>query len=329
MAATDCLTLFDSLRSPEPSPGAVCFEALPLPGRHGDYVGKDKQGRPLFLLSASSSGSLMPKISLEHMSVEHALRCRLRRPHGVEIEGIFCAIMCGKNDRLLHEYFLRSVGAVALALPWPRTHAEIAQAIASLAELFRWLSLPPRKTVQGIWAELFVIDQGRDPAALLKSWHTSPQELFDFSLGSEGVEVKSTSSGARVHSFSLDQLHPPHDTTVVVASIFAEPSDGGASILDLTESISARARLGHTLTSRMSQIIGASLGTSWAEAVQERFDVQLARKTLQYYATSAIPSVPMPLPNGVSNVHFQSDLSQVAPIELSRLEPSGLFGALG
>src|SRR4029078_3598315 len=95
-------------------------------------------------------------------------------------------------------------------------------AIATIVELFRSLQAPPRKSVQGLWSELFLIAEARHPTLLLRAWHATPGDRYDFNLGTARLEVKSVAGAVRHHHFSLAQLSPTGGTTALVASLFIE-----------------------------------------------------------------------------------------------------------
>src|SRR6185295_947327 len=90
-----------------------------------------------------------------------------------------------------------------------------------------------RRATIGLWGELFVISEAREPAILLKGWHRDPLERFDFSGGDCAVEVKSSARRIRQHHFSVEQANPPNSMTVWVASLFVEKQTEGLSLGEL------------------------------------------------------------------------------------------------
>ena len=65
----------------------------------------------------------------------------------------------------------------------------------------------------------------------LLSWHTSPNDKFDFNDGKDKIEVKSTKTVRRVHKFSLEQLHPNINSNLIIASVFVIETGHGKTIL--------------------------------------------------------------------------------------------------
>ena len=117
---------------------------------------------------------------------------------------------------------------------------QITHTVNKFIELFKVLKEPPKKTLQGLWSELFLIYQSNNPKKLVKAWHTVPEEKYDFSLEKLRIEVKSSSTRNRTHHFSLGQLTAPSKCELFVASLFVEILAGGKSVEDLLNEIIGR-----------------------------------------------------------------------------------------
>ena len=306
----DLVQLFDGLPTPTGDAGPGRFCALPVPGYPFCAVGKDSSGNPVLLIEADNAlPGTVPPLVLEHLSVIHMVTCRVQSPHLATNDRILSVIRCTGADRALHEYFLRSLHPIIASLPLKPSRQQISDAVERLADLFRQMTEAPRKTVAGLWAELFVIAQAHDSARLLASWHALPEERFDFALGIDRLDVKSASGGVRMHHFSLEQLRPSGPTRVVIASLLIERMEGGTSINDLVDAI--RGRIADPgLLIRLDSVVAQTLGQDWRAGQQVRFDLQQAIHSLRLVEGSAIPSVAVPVPGELSAVHFRVDLSQ-------------------
>jgi hypothetical protein len=324
--------IFEVLQPPEGTPlSGVRFRAVPIPGNEQHRLGKDVKGAPALLLSvtASPDEKRPAPIALEHLSVQHDVRCEISHPDGTTEEGLFALVQCRSDDPALRAYFLRVAGAIVALLGATPSYSDVSRAISRLVELFRAMSLAPRKSVQGLWAELLIIAQARSPEALVNAWHTLPEDRYDFSAGSQRVEVKSGSGRVRDHYFTVEQLHPPPGTDVLVASLFVERAGGGTSLADLVSQVRSAVSGNPTLLLHIDQIVGLTLGNSWRSAQEERFDRELAEHSLEFFAPEDIPKVGCDLPPGVSNVRFRSDLTGVPAADRTHYrDAGGLFRAV-
>ena len=307
------------------------FAASPIPGYEPHRLGKDASGRPLLLISILNvrSQSQYTPVVLEHLRVQYNLNCRVSRPDGTFEDRVFTSVHCTGEDLTLQEYFLKVMSTIVTSLGDQPTQSDVAHAINQLIELFRAMAKVPRKSVQGLWAELFLISQARQPATLIEAWHTIVEDRYDFAMDDQRIEVKSFSGDIRLHHFSLEQLHPPEDIRALVISVSVESSQAGVSIADLREKI--QTHLGSNLDSllHVDRVIALTLGDAWQQASEARFDERLAEESLAFYETSAIPSVNPNLPTGVSGVHFRSDLTECPTIETSNYpEDNRLFKAV-
>lgn len=228
--------LFDSLAPPIVAPGNVAhFSARPVPGCEAHRIGKDPGGNPCLLLYVGGGvgQAVPPPIVLSHLAVQHDVLCRISRPPQPPEESTFTLIRCLSGDAALVAKFLDVMEVVIRTVGRAPTADRVRHAVEELAELFRSLDRPPRKSVQGVWAELFLIARAEDPGRLAAAWHRIPGEAFDFSEGGDRVEVKAASGGTRQHYFALTQVHPPHGVRVLVASLFVEALSGGTPVKGL------------------------------------------------------------------------------------------------
>lgn len=324
----DLVTLFNSFQPPEGMPEQKArFSAQPILGYERYWLAKDVQETPSLLISVMDSFDKERPIpiKLEHLTVQYDMDCRISRSNGSYEEGRFTVIRCTGLDKALHTYFLRSIGAIVVSLGTTPSRLDVVYAIKNLTILFRAMAEKPRKSLQGLWAELFLIARVHDIATMVNAWHIAPEDRYDFSYGNQRIEVKSNSARIRQHHFSLEQLSPPINTTLLIASIFVEYAGSGTSIFELAEQIRTRISNNPDLLLHVDQIISLTLGENWRDALEIRFDVELAESSLSFYEVSAIPSVGRDLPLGVSDVHFKSDLRACSPADIQEF---GLQGAL-
>ena len=288
------------------------FSTILIPDYEPHRLGKDALGRPLLLISISvvRNRRRPAPIELEHLTVMYNMNCRVSRPDGTFEEEQFTVIHCTGDDPTLQTYFLRVASTIIISLSNQPTQSDVSHAVNQLIELFRSMEDLPLKSVRGLWAELFLISQSRQPAILVDAWHTVVEDRYDFAIDDQRIEVKSFSGDSRLHHFSLEQLHPPAGIKILVASVSVGNSQAGVSIGDLREKIQSRLGSNLDLLLHVDSVIALTLGDAWQQASDARFDERLAEESLAFYETTVIPSVNPNLPSGVSGVHFRSDLTE-------------------
>ncbi len=324
----DLLQLFDGLPAPTSDVGLGRFCAQPVPGYPCCAVGKDISGSPVLLIQAATPQlGTRPPLVLEHLAVIHSVNCRVQSPNLAEQQRTLSVIRCTGVDRALHEYFMRSLHPIVASFPSNPSHQQISDAVERLVDLFRQMTETPRTTVAGLWTELFVISQARDPAKLLACWHAMPEEQFDFASGIDRLDVKGAAGGLRMHHFALEQLRPAGRIRVIIASLLIEQAEGGTSVNDLVDSI--RTRIADpSLLIRLDSVVAQTLGQDWRAMQQVRLDLQRAVPSLRFVDASSIPAVPVPVPPEVSSVHFRVDLTQhPLPSADALMQGSELFRA--
>jgi len=319
--------LFRGLSSVELT-GLEQFSAAPIPDYPDHRIARDSAGRPSLLLGVmDAAGTNPPPIILRHIEVQHDVHCHIRHTGGSTEDATFTVIRCQSDNLLLQTMFLRVCMPVLQQLGPKISRSGVLDAVNRLVELFRSLERPATKTIVGLWAELFLIDRSSDPSVMVSCWHFAPTDLLDFSFGDQRLEVKASSRRTRCHHFRLEQLQPPTGASSVVASIFVDTAGRGVGIAELVESI-ARKVTDIGLQNRLHSLVFQLLGENWEAAAVGRFDYQAAQESLSFYFAAQIPCVNLPVPRGVSEVHFIADLSALTPLSEHHLRSrSGLFAA--
>ena len=323
------VVLFDALGRP-PTASERVFVATPVPGFQIHRLAKDANGNPALLILAHDwRHPGFPPVRLEHLYVAHNLDCDINREDGTKESGRVTVIRCLDPDRTTHIYFLRVLQALLPVLGPAPTPQAVNVAVDRLVDLFQVITAPPKKATQGLWAELFVIAEARDPAVLIDTWHRDPTDLFDFNSGAHRVEVKSAAGQARRHHFSLAQLAPTASTRTVIGSVLVNRAGGGTTVPHLVDEIVLRLGSATERILRVYEVVAATVGANIWQASLESFDRQLARQTLAFFDSTEVPTVNPVLPSGVSNVHFTSDLTDRRTLSMQDLQGAGgLLAAL-
>nr|WP_286206765.1 PD-(D/E)XK motif protein [Thauera linaloolentis] len=236
--------------------------------------------------------------------------CRLNVDEA-EVVGKFALIRFEGNEPELHELFIRCVRAAIADLPASTQTPEIEARVNRLLSLFRALARPAGREISGIWAELFCIATSGNVPLAVERWHNDNAEAFDFSWGQGRLEVKSTVGTFRVHEFSLDQLQPPSGGSGYVVSLMLKAANAGEGVLDLAKKVEVSLNDDVSLQAKLWALLVQSLGSDFSEALDRRFDVELAAKQLMLFRMEDVPSLPTISDNRISSVRFKSDLSSV------------------
>lgn len=323
MPTPDLQQLFESLVMPMPAASGSSLSAVPISGSLAHRLAKDASGSPCLLVQQPPSHSRAAPIRLENLQVSFSVPCTVTEPGGKQEEDTFTIVRCSAANPVLFPHFLKVIAPIARTLGPLPTPAAVRRAISGLVELFQAISAPAKKTVQGIWAELLLIRLSSDPHAMATAWHRDPIEHFDFAAGPQRIEVKSSTSRQREHFFSLEQLTPAGGSRIVVASVFVERVGGGVSLRKIFDDTRALLSVDPQLVSRYDAVFYGSLGSAWADAMDECFDWELATESIAYYPAESVPRPENRTPEAVFDVRFRSDLGSVTPFEGRELQRLG------
>lgn len=300
------------------------FSIANLPKIKNHKIGLSKDELPLFFIKCEEvSTERVLDYNLESISIHFNQKCQLKAKDIKVTEGNYTIIALKTDSVDLQEYFLNIIYFVILKLPEISKLKELKIEVENLIILFTKFSKLPTKTVQGLWAELLVIEQSSNPEYLVKAWHVSPSDKFDFNDGIDKIEVKSTTKSKRIHKFSLEQLNPNKNSKLIIASVFAIETGRGYSIFDLVNSIDDRIK-NKDIISKINEVIIDTLGSDFEKSFEHFFDYQLAKDTLAFFESEMVPKINgILISKEVSNVHFDSDLSNA--VQLKKIKSNSLL----
>lgn len=300
------------------------FSAASLPFTQKHKIGISTEGYPMFFIECNNTSHSLD-INLEFISVLFNRTCRLSEDSSSQEDNVYTIISLKTENIDFQQYFLEVVCIILEQLPEYPSHKQLKTEIQKLIELFSRFNRPPIKTIQGLWAELFVIEQAQNPEYLIQSWHASPEDKFDFNDGQDKIEVKSTSSIRRVHSFALEQLNPNRNSNLLIASVFVVQTGQGKNVFDLKDSIFRKIQ-NLQMQFRVNEIISQTLGSDFDKIFDTYFDYQQALDTLAFYDFKDIPRINNDnIPEEVSNVRLDCDLSSVITIKDKTFDISQSF----
>jgi Putative PD-(D/E)XK family member, (DUF4420) len=326
--STDLNQLFKSLVLPLERPLGNSLSAVAIPESPNHRLAKDSTGAPCLLLTQTVSAPAAA-LRLQNLSVSYGVQCTVSDRSGQQEERGFTIIKCSSADPSLFPHFLRILSPIIATLGANPTPAAVRRAISGLVDLFQALATPAKKSVQGLWAELLLIRCASDPRAVAAAWHRLPFEHVDFLDSRQRIEVKSASNRRRLHHFSLVQLTPPANARLVVASVFVESVGGGLSLRQLSEDIRALLSSDPHALMRFDATFYSALGAGWGDAMEERFDLELANESLVFVDSVHVPKIDGTIPAEVSDLRFASDMSGAQTLTSEALRAAGgLFAAV-
>lgn len=332
MKHADFSRAFEALPLPQASTASSCsFSAVPMESDSAHKLGKDEGGCPCLLIATGPAAKVRTRVPLvlENLAVLFDLRCDVSSPKRASQLGTFTVIKCVAADPVVRSYFLSFLSGISAAIGRTNDKAKVASVVEDIVELFRALSAIPKKEIQGLWGELFLIHQAKDPITLANAWRCETGDRYDFNKGAERIDVKTTSHKPRQHHFSLEQLCPPRGARLVIASIIVQRSGAGLSVFDLLDAIRGKTAQQPQLHLGLIRQLHETLGNAWQSARNIRFDLEAAVESLRYFDGRQIPKISPPLPEGVSQVSFVASLEGIPPLSSKSFADSGaLFRCL-
>jgi hypothetical protein len=308
--------IFEDLKNEIPSK-IDGFTIANLPKIKNHKIGLSKDGLPLFFIKCEKeTNETSMDYNLELISIQFNQKCQLLSNEIKITEGIYTVISLKTASIDLQEYFLNIVYIVLLKIPVIVKLKELKIEVEKLISLFNKFSKLPTKTIQGLWAELLVIEQSSNPEYLIKSWHYNSTDKFDFNDGIDKIEVKSTAKSKRIHKFSLEQLNPNKNSKLIIASVFTVETGKGKTIFDLVNMINEKVK-NEEIVFRINEVIIDTLGKDFEKTFEHYFDYQLALDSLAFFDSEFVPKIEVSsITHEISNVHFDCDLSKTEELKI-------------
>ena len=281
-------------------------------------LGCSVDGFPVFFIKCSDE-AFSADIKLALFSVMHNRVCDIvDRTTGACVTGKFSVLQMSSHEPELQRYFLEVILLLLLKLPNEPGVWELDSNIRSIITLFTSAKQPSQEMIRGLFAELLTIYLSNDPHYMLRAWHVTPQDKFDFNDGVDKIEVKSYTGEVRKHTFSAEQLHVAGDSKMAVASTHIIPCGIGMSVNDLLDEISLKVQDDHDLLLHLREIVAATVGAYISEISSYKFDLSTAKDFFAVYDYNTIPKIDTnAIPHEISNVHYSVDFSGLAKLEPS------------
>ncbi len=268
------------------------------------------------LLLPPDDGRAGPEHDLEHIWVSPNMTYKIVDSGGSRTQTV-AVISTKSHQAWLVNAFLELV-AMLFESGVSSDPDSVRKLVQDLIALFRALTQPGKKSLQGLWGELFLIDQSEDIELAVKSWHTTPNDRYDFGRTHERVEVKST-TGPRIHTFAHAQLCPVPGLQVTIASLVLNPVGDGRTCADLVGRILVKLNDDVLKRGFVDQVV-RTLGTNWQNQSGVRFDLEQAKQGLKFFDVESVPKITSSVPPNVHGVTYQSDLQVAADLSQNELD---------
>ncbi len=274
-----------------------------------------------FVLFATDTS--LPVLSLEHLEVSPYVEVSIRDVDTGKSRELKSSII---RFRPLSPAAAHLVVGLVEAIT---TDQSVGNRLNEFIDLF---SLRPltRNEATGLWGELATIELAENSQFLARSWVDTTHD-FAAEDGSR-IEVKTTASGnARHHWFSLNQCDPVLHPLGAVASLVTESVTTGVSLQQIAERIQEKLSDDGDLLSRFQRKFTQRIGTTSESAIQEGFDLELARSSLLLFPFSELPR-PSFAPHAMSicDANWEAKISELRIVAPNDLFASSLLGtALG
>lgn len=292
-------------------------------------IGCSQEGYPIFFISSSDSVRTSD-IKLQLFHVMFNRDCNIENIETKNKETAkYNIIQLNSTNIDSQRYFF---GVMSLVLERLKGFPSTAVLKSEITKIIRLFTDSPKlslEVIRGLWAELLVIEQSSDPEYLVRAWHVTPNEKYDFNDGENKVEVKSTSGNERKHTFSIEQLNPGHGCSLLIASIFVQQTGIGPTVFDLLDSISNRISDSDVIVG-LREIVLTTIGPHLDEVSRLHFDKSKGVQDYALFDYQVVPSIKKEhIPIGVEKVIFQSDLTGCVKIDKAAISPSNkLFKCL-
>ncbi|MDW5289275.1 PD-(D/E)XK motif protein [Formosa sp. PL04] len=314
----DLKEIYDKLPLPK-NQNSNSYSAEAITGYKNHRIAKNYADNPslLIFISEQNQDFFIANQNLFSIKVSHNLKCEIESDKKLTYNNFSVVSYIGQNDDV-KGIFLSTCQVLIKSLGQNPTNKKIKHTVGKFIELFKAIKETPSKSLQGLWAELFIIEQSNFPENLINGWHSIPEEKFDFSFGKLRLEVKSSATNERTHHFSSGQLNPIKDTEIIIASIFTNINAGGFSINDLLGRINNKINNFPRQKEKLHLLVYSTLGVDIDKMSQVKFDYELAKESLRYYHSVEIPKIQnKDIPTEINNVKFTSLLGNCKSINLN------------
>lgn len=275
----------------------------------GSLVACDENGYPALLFPADYSKDFRD-IELELIEVQFSRQCELLVDKQEEVSGLFTLVTLNDNDPDTSKLFLDILEDALFTREERLTNREIRDTILGISNIFCKAEIAD-KDIVGLWGELYIIANSGEPLTAVSAWSSNTTARHDFVTKNFSLEVKTTRSLDRVHTFSLDQVKGDDDNVRILSLVVSE-APGGQSVSDLITFI--RNQMDDPWYRSEFLKICANKGGKNVLQSQIRLIVKNNPPSLRIFASNDIPKPTIPDRSLIKNVRFDLKMAELSDI---------------
>lgn len=290
------------------------IETASIPGIKNHKIGISENIFPTFFIKCKGGSNQIKQLSLKIISVNINIRCQLYANGKLIDDANYAQVILKSESWEMKKYFIDIISTILPNFNDEEDGNKVKDELDKVVNLFSKLNAGPKKSIQGLWAELLLINMSDSPDYLINAWHISSNDKYDFNDGCDKIEVKSTEKTKRAHNFSIEQLTTTQNSNLIIASFLVYESGIGTTVFDLSNSIKSRINDVDTKI-KLDSVIAECLGTDFELAFEKYFDNDYGIENLKLYQSNTIPSISIKdIPSCVSEVKFVADLTAINSI---------------
>jgi|TARA_B100001964_G_C14244920_1_gene606911 hypothetical protein len=287
------------------------YNTIKLNRNSEHFLGIDGSNQVTILFNASK-----PKGKEEHLNnltLEHNIQCTIYLKNKKKKQK-FSILKCTSKEEHLKEIFLKGMDGITGSLPNNISEEKIYELTSKLVKLFEKISKKRNYDLTGFWGELFTIKHLKLKELLIEAWHPNNNDIFDFLIRNQALEIKTTTSNDRKHHFSYEQLNSKN-LIIIVGSVMIRKSRAGISLLDLKKNIMEEINK-KELKEKLQEMYNVITGSkSQRELDNAKYSYDYAKENIMFFDSKNVPRIKETPMHGIKNIKFESNLNGAKNID--------------
>lgn len=229
--------------------------------------------------------------------------------------GLFHILICKKTDEENICHFKRVCNYLFLKQNKALSSEEMFNLFNSLEKIFNSSVIKDDVSEIGLYGELALLNYMNDlHSNYYSAWHRNFLNKHDIEISDKvKIEIKTTVKDFRKHTFSYTQIYRPH-LKLYVASLLLKPVEVGMSLYNLCID-TMRLLNNDQIINLERQMKKLGLNENYGGISCILAEVY---KDIKFYDVDDLPKIEN-IPDGISNVHYDVDLSNINDISIKNI----------